>query len=149
MKLPPEIRLIIYDFAIQDNIAAAISGGSGLYATFTTPHLYLGALALIHTSSIIRKESRDAVHAIAYRQWEVLYPADQEETQDFRTFFESIRVEDVWKVLKVDGAKLPPLRASDQNSDQHGRRRHQFEGAALMHCNLQDVAREGDSGDYL
>lgn len=149
MKLPPEIRLMIYDFAVHGNTAAATSGGSGLYATFTMPHPYLGALALIHTTSIIREENRDAMHAIAYRQWKVLYRADQEDTQDWRTFFELVRVADVWEALKIDGAKLLPFKKPGVNSDQKSRHSRQFERTALRHCTLQDMAWEGDAGDFL
>ena len=33
------------------------------------PPVYLGAVALVHTSSSIRKESRNAMRPVASRQW--------------------------------------------------------------------------------
>ncbi|GAB7330189.1 hypothetical protein MBLNU13_g01855t1 [Cladosporium sp. NU13] len=74
MNLPPEIRLMIYEFAIHNNIASAKSKADMDYS-FMTPKRqpYLGALALIHTTSIIRKESRGAMYIVAHRQWEDLY----------------------------------------------------------------------------
>jgi hypothetical protein len=73
MKLPPEIRLMIYGFAIHDNIASAISKAD-MDRSFRLPKRqpYLGALALIHTTSIIRKESRGAMYIVARHQWEDL-----------------------------------------------------------------------------
>lgn len=64
MNLPPEIRLMIYELALQDTIATAMS--AGLYIPFPKYAVYLGALALTHTTSKIRKESRDVMHAIAH-----------------------------------------------------------------------------------
>lgn len=64
MKLPPEIRLMIHELAIQDNIDAVMV----TFLTGPTRQPYLGALALIHTTSIIRKESRNAMLSIAHHQ---------------------------------------------------------------------------------
>lgn len=54
---------MIYEFDIQNSIEAAISGGCSM------PPVYFGALSLVHTSSGIRKESRNAMRPIASRQW--------------------------------------------------------------------------------
>ena len=54
---------MIYEFGIHNSIEAAISGGCSM------PPVYFGAVALVHTSSGIRKESRNAMRAIASRQW--------------------------------------------------------------------------------
>lgn len=70
MKLPPEIRLMIYELAVQDDIAAAMGYAllAGCWELDRQP--YLGALALVHTSTIVRKESRSVMHDIAHRQWQ-------------------------------------------------------------------------------
>jgi hypothetical protein len=70
MKLPPEVRVLVYEFAVQENIAAAMSKTAGYNELKRQP--YLGALALVHTTSLIRRESRTVMHDIAHHQWEVL-----------------------------------------------------------------------------
>jgi hypothetical protein len=71
MKLPAELRLMIYEFAIHDNMAITMI--KTMAAGYKRNHqLYRGALALIHTTSTIRKESRKAMLALASREWEVL-----------------------------------------------------------------------------
>jgi hypothetical protein len=70
MKLPPEVRVLVYEFAVQENIAATMSKTAGYNELKRQP--YLGALALVHTTSLIRKESRTVMHDIAHHQWEVL-----------------------------------------------------------------------------
>ena len=99
MKLPPEIRLMIYEFGIHNSIEAAISQVSSSSTRRFEPPAYLGALALVHTSSGIRKESRDAMHAIAYRHWKVVYPAAYKPTQDPVLLYEAFRVQHVWEAL--------------------------------------------------
>lgn len=54
---------MIYEFCIHNSIEAAISGGCSM------PPVYLGAVALVHTSSSIRKESRNAMRPIPSLQW--------------------------------------------------------------------------------
>ena len=74
MKLPPEIRLICYEFAVHEYISTVLSDtlAAGCYMPQRPNRPYLGAPALIHTTSLIRKESRNAMLAIAHREWEVL-----------------------------------------------------------------------------
>jgi len=78
MKLPPEIRLMVYEIAINDNIAAAMPNALAMRSYKPNRHPYLGALALVHTTSIIRNESRNAMHAVAHRQWEDLCARSKE-----------------------------------------------------------------------
>ena len=99
MKLPPEIRLMIYEFGIHNSMQAAKYEVSGPMSGYIMPPVYLGALELVHTSSSIRKESRDAMHAIAYRHWKVVYPAAYKPTQDPVLLYEAFRVQHVWEAL--------------------------------------------------
>jgi len=61
---------MIYELSVQHNIAAAMCDTESLNKR--TPQPSLGALALIHTSTSIRKESLNAMYAIAHRRWESL-----------------------------------------------------------------------------
>lgn len=81
MKLPPEIRLTIYELALQNTIAAGMS--NPLKRPLRGP--YIGALALIHASTSIRKESRNAMHAVAHRQWEDLCARSKSLFKDWRS----------------------------------------------------------------
>jgi hypothetical protein len=70
MKLPAEIRIMIYELAIQDSIAAAVSDAASERDANAQP--YLGALALVYTTSNIRQESYKAMSPIAEREQKVL-----------------------------------------------------------------------------
>ena len=87
MKLPPEIRLMIYEFGIHNSIEAAISQVSSSSTRRFEPPAYLGALALVHTSSGIRKESRNAMGAIADRQYISLGPRGLGSIRSFVVWF--------------------------------------------------------------
>lgn len=101
MKLPPEIRLMIYESAIHNSIASAKSKAD-MDRSFRLPKRqpYLGALALIHTTSISRKESRGAMYIVAHHQLKDLYALskllDGEPTSVLR--FRSIS--ECWKAMK-------------------------------------------------
>ena len=84
MSLPPEIRLMVYELAVRENIAAAVSNANGLKRKPPRPP-YIGALALIHTSTGIRKESRNTMRAIAYRQWQVLCARSKSLCEEWRS----------------------------------------------------------------
>ena len=98
MKLPPEIRLMIYEFGIHDSLVTAISRASLPITGRFEPPAYLGALALVHSSSGIRKESRNAMGAIADRQWRSLKPRGWENYESFL----------VWLALTVPCPFLRP-----------------------------------------
>jgi hypothetical protein len=62
MALPPELRLIIYDFALQDTISAIESTSFRHIPPSKNARLpILGALALLFTSSEVRTESSNAM----------------------------------------------------------------------------------------
>ena len=126
MKLPPEIRLMIYEHAVRDNIAAAESKATDF--DMPTPQPYVGALALIHTTSTIRKESRGAMLVVAYRQWKSLHARYKSlfklwsatacgtkatasrdlERADFKRYFKNKQQSYVWGALEGPGwAKAP------------------------------------------
>lgn len=71
MKLPKELRLMIYERVIQDAIAASMSNFHGT-GTSTQRHVYLGETALLHTNRTIRKESGDVMFRIVRRLQEEL-----------------------------------------------------------------------------
>lgn len=74
LELPPEIRLMIYELGIHDNIASVKSTAKldNIFKTLKRQP-YLGPLTLIDTTSIIRKESRGAMYSVAHHQWEDPY----------------------------------------------------------------------------
>ena len=102
MKLPAEIRLMIYEFAVLDNIVDAHAEVASVYESWppVPDQTYVGGLALIHTTNTIRKESRHAMYAAAYRQWEVLFPPTCDLETPPTVNFESLWVSDVWMALK-------------------------------------------------
>jgi hypothetical protein len=71
MKLPLEIRLTIYELAMQDTIATAFSVPSSQLDVMEPSKPRLGALALAYTSDLVRKESSEAIYRIADEQLRV------------------------------------------------------------------------------
>lgn len=60
LTLPPEIRLMIYPYALTHTVDEAKA------QNFTPAYPVLrGALALLHTSSLLRTESSDALRSLA------------------------------------------------------------------------------------
>jgi hypothetical protein len=51
MQLPPELRVMIYKLALQDIVDPILSSGPG---DANDPQPFHGALALLHTSQIVR-----------------------------------------------------------------------------------------------
>jgi hypothetical protein len=68
MALPPELRLTIYDFALENTIAAAIDKDFYDFVT-EKPPTRLGAMALPYTSAFLRKESTNAMYALVNQKW--------------------------------------------------------------------------------
>jgi len=68
MALPPELRLKIYSFTLENTIAAAIEKDFSDFVT-RNPPTRLGAMALPYTSAILRKESADAMYALVDQKW--------------------------------------------------------------------------------
>lgn len=54
MELPAELRVMVYKFALQDTVDAILSSTSD---DAESPELSHGALALLHTSKTVRRES--------------------------------------------------------------------------------------------
>jgi hypothetical protein len=54
MKLSPELRLVVYHFALQDVVAPILSSDPN---DDTAPKPFRGALALLDTSRLLRSES--------------------------------------------------------------------------------------------
>lgn len=63
MSLPPELRVMIYKLALQDTVDAILSSAS---SSPDEPPPYLGALALLHASSIVRQESCESLLPIIW-----------------------------------------------------------------------------------
>jgi hypothetical protein len=62
LSIPPELRLIIYAFALQDTISTISATSFRHISPNTKRHLLIvGALALLFTSREIRAESSDAM----------------------------------------------------------------------------------------
>jgi hypothetical protein len=74
MCLPPEIRVVIYGFAVEDHLNTLITAPASSEPCFFAPgyqdkpNSCLGALALIHTSKTISIESHDAMQAVVIRR---------------------------------------------------------------------------------
>lgn len=64
MRLPPELRLIVYDFAVHAITDPIMFSDSGEVQELQP---YRGALALLHTSKHIRQESCDDMWLHAFR----------------------------------------------------------------------------------
>jgi hypothetical protein len=71
MKLPPEIRLMVYEIAMQDTIATASSIPVTQLDVKEPSQPRLGALALAYTSDLIRTESSEVIFQIANSQFEI------------------------------------------------------------------------------
>lgn len=73
MELPPELRLLAYEFSFQDTVDAIVSAP---YSTRALAHSrkpqFLGAVALVHTSKLIGAESIDIVKTLASIHWSAL-----------------------------------------------------------------------------
>jgi hypothetical protein len=54
MQLPPELRVMVYKFALQDVVDPILSSDPG---DVKRPEPFRGALALLHTSRLLRWES--------------------------------------------------------------------------------------------
>lgn len=81
LRLPSEIRLMIYAFALENTIDA-VRAVSFLKDMSTTPCPPIhGALALLHTNSLIRSKSSDAMEFLAKAHFDHL---DREQTRVIR-----------------------------------------------------------------
>jgi hypothetical protein len=65
LSLPPEIRLSIYTFAFQDTVNEIRQTPSHAGSSLKSPRPAMqGSLALLHTSSLLRTESSDALNSL-------------------------------------------------------------------------------------
>jgi len=72
IKLPPELRRMVYHFALRDTVDPIMFPGSE-YAR--KPHLSEGTLALLCTNKQLRTESLDAMWKIAGQYFNFLHDA--------------------------------------------------------------------------
>lgn len=72
MRLPPEIRIMVYEFALRDITDPIMFPPSG---EAQKPQPYRGALALLHTGKHIRHESHQAMKHIARSHYKALIGA--------------------------------------------------------------------------
>jgi hypothetical protein len=70
MRLPPELRLMVYRFALQDITDPIMFPGSG---EVQKPHLSQGSLALLCTSKQLRSESHISMWNTAHRYCRALH----------------------------------------------------------------------------
>lgn len=71
LELPPELRLMIYELMVHEIIAALISATpAAVRSNALKRPRYFGALALLHTNHIIRKESGKFMYRKLRRQIE-------------------------------------------------------------------------------
>jgi len=69
LYLPPEIRLLIYPFTLQHKIEEMKAKIDRAVATKRQkPRAFRGALALLHTSSLLRSESSHALRYLARQE---------------------------------------------------------------------------------
>jgi hypothetical protein len=136
MQLPPELRVMVYKLALQDVVDPILSADSG---DAKEPKQFHGALALLHTSQIVRRESCRAVIPIARAHCKSLLDA-RRRTMELR------------KDLRLTHTNQ---RALHQLHDQHGKlvRQHDCIGAAVealtrVYCSRSEIlqARDGTPG---
>jgi hypothetical protein len=70
MQLPPELRVMVYKLAIQDIVDPILSADSG---DAKEPKQFHGALALLHTSQLVRLESCGTMRPIARAHHDILW----------------------------------------------------------------------------
>jgi hypothetical protein len=61
MQLPPELRVMVYKLALQDMVDPILCSGPG---DAEDPKAFHGALALVHTSRLVRLESCRDMYSI-------------------------------------------------------------------------------------
>jgi hypothetical protein len=74
MQLPPELHVMVYKFALQDIVDPILSSDS---RDVEEPKPFHGALALLHTSELLRTESLCSMKRIVYSHRDSLLDARQ------------------------------------------------------------------------
>ena len=121
MRLPPELRLLVYSFALQDITEPIMHPATG---QAQKPHPYQGALALLQTNKHLRLESYQALSRVAHARSRIINDTFHAVTKQLH------------EVRASNGFMSSAYR---QASDEHNRALNQFMSMSVITNALQKV----------